>query len=424
MSKIHIVCVWVIVLLLCVAVSRVQAQDSKPFVQDRLAIGFWWPPRTTENLDQHYRDIAEANFTVVIGTYGMTAAEQLKLCEKYGLKALVHADGPADKLPDGPACWGYMLADEPSAAAFPALAARAQEIRTHRPGRFGYVNLYPNYAPAWALGTATYDEHVAKFVQVVKPEVLSMDHYPLMRPEGDTRDAYLANLRTMREQSLAAGIPFWNYFYAMPFNDRLDPTEAQIRWQIYASLAHGAKGVLYFCYWTPGKGNKGKGEFPKGGAIITAEGLKTRHYDQARRINAQLKKLGPTLMQLTSTAVVKLSTADSPPNLEGTHIRGIQRVAGDPHGEFIIGGFTHADGRRAVMIVNHSYMYTAWPTVEFAAAPGSGSASVMEVDRDSGEIVAAVDASPELPGLQISLDAGDGRLFILPAQGADAPAKQ
>jgi hypothetical protein len=57
--------------------------------------------------------------------------------------------------------------------------------------------------------------------------------------------------KSMRRESLAAGVPFWNFFNCMPFGPHSDPTEDQIRWQIYTSIAYGAKGVLYFCYWTP-----------------------------------------------------------------------------------------------------------------------------------------------------------------------------
>jgi len=383
------------------------------FVQDRFAIGFWWPPHTAEDLPKRYQEIADANFTVVIGTAGTTAEEQLKLCERLGLRAIVRADRAVDKLPQSEICWGYMLADEPNAAAFPELAKRAAQIRQQWPGRFGYVNLFPNYASAGQLGTPTYDEHVVKFVQTVKPEVLSMDHYPAMRPDADTRNAYCENLETMQKHSLSAGIPFWNYFYAMPFNDRLDPTEAQIRWQINASLAYGAKGVLYFCYWTPGRGTKGAGEFPKGGAIITAEGLKTRHYDEARRINAELKNLGPTLMQLTNTGVYRINTGKAPASaLTNAPIKNLQRVGADPHSEFIVGTFQHADGRRAVLVMNHSYSYTAWSTAEFDAAPEA----LWEVDKATGREVPVMDDSPELTGLQLSFGAGDGRLFLLPAR--------
>jgi hypothetical protein len=389
---------------------RCSRAEERRFVQDRFVVGMWVPPATQEKLDDYYEQIAEANFTLVVGNSGTNVLEHLRRCKRLGLQTLIQAGGPVEKLPDGPACWGYLLMDEPSPASFPELAKRAEEIRNKHPGRFGYVNLYPNYAPLSALGAPSYDEHVARFIREVKPEVLSMDHYPLMRPEGDSRESYCANLECFRKQSLAAGIPFWNYFYSMPFNDRLDPTEAQLRWQIFTSVAYGAKGVLYFCYWTPGKGAAGAGEFPKGGAVITAEGLKTRHYDEARRINAELKQLGPTLMNLTSTGVYHVTTESNATALAGSPIRKLARVAGDPPGQFIVGAFRLGDGRRAMMIVNHNYSYTAWPTVEFDADPGD----VCEASKATGRIVPAVDDSPELKGFQVSLGAGDGRLFVLP----------
>ena len=54
----------------------------------------------------------------------------------------------------------------------------------------------------------------------------------------------------------------------MPFGGHSDPTEAQIRWQIFTSLAYGAKGVLYFCYFSPA----GHGMFARGGGVIYPRG--------------------------------------------------------------------------------------------------------------------------------------------------------
>lgn len=381
------------------------------FVQDRLAIGMWVPPQTDLDLESRYQEIADAHFTVVIGTAGTHAAGQLALCARHGLRAIVSATGPVDNLPDGPACWGYLLTDEPNTSAFPELAKTITTLREKRPGRLGYVNLFPNYASPEQLGSPSYPAYVARFVDTAKPDVLSMDHYPLMRPNADRRDAYCDNLEVFRGESLKAGIPFWNYFHAMPFADRIDPTEAQMRWQIFTSLAYGAKGVLYFCYWTPGKGNAGTGEFPKGGALLTAEGRKTRHYDEARRINAELLQLGPTLMQLTSTGVRRMNTATNAANpIPGFPIRSVARVGNDPESTFIAGAFTHRDGRRAVLLVNHDIAYTAWPTVTFDVPP----ASVLEVDNATGRQDPVVDDSPELPGLQLSFGPGDGRLFLMP----------
>lgn len=395
--------------LFCLAVTFVPscsgagAAEAR-FVQDRFAIGFWVAPRTDENLDARYAEIAEANFTFVIGLCGAKnppdASEQLKLCEKHNLKALVPLDGrPLDKLPDGPACWGYSVVDEPNARQFPALRKTVDALRQSRPGKLAYINLFPNYASPAQLGSKDYDEHVGRFISEVRPDVLSMDHYPIFKPDADGRENYCRNLEVMRRDSLEAGIPFWNFFNTMPYGPHTDPTEAQLRWQIFTSLAYGAKGVMYFCYWTP-RGD----EFPKGGAILTANGRRTRHYDEAKRINAGLKHLGPTLMKLTSTSVhhvkPKNVTADA---LQGGPLRSIS------DGDYLIGMFRHADGRRAVLLNNYHFAYSAWPTVAF----DTELSKVLEVSLKTGRAEAVIDDSPDMPGLQLSLDAGEGRLFLL-----------
>ena len=306
-----------------------------------------------------------------------------------------------DQLPESPACWGYRIKDEPSAADFPELRKRVDELRAARPGKLGYINLFPNYASPEQLGAADYEEHVRRFIDEVGVEVLSMDHYPYMRPDKDTRQNYCDNLAVMRKYALKANIPFWNYFNTMPYGGHYDPTEAQLRWQVNASVAYGAKGVLYFCYYTP----RG-GEFPKGGAIISVDDKPTRHYDQAKRINAKLKAFGPTLMQLTSTAVYRIAREeDATAALNNTPITAIE------DGAWLLGLFDHADGRRALYLVNDDYAYTAWPTVAFDCPIEA----VREIDPQSGAEGPVYDNSPDMEGLQISLDSGDARLFLLPA---------
>jgi hypothetical protein len=391
-------------LTICVCGGLAMPAFTQPtrFVQDRFAIGFWVDPPADERMDERYREIGEANFTLVLGAFGARTAEQvarqLDLCGKYGLVAVV-----ADRNADGPACWGYMLRDEPNVKDFPALRKMVDEVRAAHPGKLAYVNLFPNYANEQQLGTETYEEHVRRFVDEVDPDVLSMDHYPMMKPNTDSRANYCANLEVMRKYSLLKGIPFWNFFNTMPFGPHFDPTEADLRWQVFTSLAYGAKGVLYFCYWTPGGG-----EFPKGGAIITAEGRRTRHYEQAKRINFAVKSLGPTLMQLTSTGVYRVKPEDDPAQvLAGTPIKRIEYEYND----YVVGVFTHADGRRAVLLNNYSNHYTSWPTVEFDVDP----TQVLEVSQETGEEAPVIDDSPAMDGLQVSLDAGQGRLFLLPA---------
>ena len=71
-----------------------------------------------------------------------------------------------------------------------------------------------------------------------------------------TKADYIANLLVLREAALAANIPFFNFFKAMPYGSGTTPSpydvsESEMRWQAMTSLALGAKGVMYYCYWTP-----------------------------------------------------------------------------------------------------------------------------------------------------------------------------
>jgi len=383
------------------------------FQQDRFAIGFWVDPPVDESADARYAEIAGAHFNLVLALFGAATPQKqervLALCEKHGLAAILsHLDLPPEQLVDGPACWGYSLRDEPSVKDFPDLRRRVDALRAARPGRLAYINLFPSYASPWGqLGAESYEEYVRRFVEAVDTDVLSMDHYPRFGPHDDGRDGYCADLAVMRHFALESGVPFWNFFNVMPYGPHTDPTEAQLRWQVYASLTYGARGILYFCYFTPPGA-----EFPKGGAIIRRDGTRTRHYEQARRLNAAVANLGPTLMQLTSTGVYRIGPDDDPADLlSGTPVRAITRAEVDPPNDYLVGVFSHADGRRAVLLQNYRHAFTAWPTVEFDADPGR----VVEVSQATGEEIPLRDDSPEMEGTQLSLDSGEGRLFLLPA---------
>lgn len=391
------------------------SSDAGKFVQDRFAISFWVDPPADADMEHRYQEIADANFTMVLGGFGATKPadirKQLDLCQKLGMKAVVSVPDKklADAAADHPALWGYMWTDEPGAGAFAGLAGVVADTAKLRPGKLLFINLLPDYASTSVLGTATYQEYVKQFADVVKPGVLCMDYYPMFVPNHpDGRDGYCGNLAALRLEALRTGIPFWNFFNTMPYGPHTDPTEAQLRWQVYASAAYGAKGVLYFCYYTPDGG-----EFPKGGAIIGRDNRPTRHYDQAKRINAELKNLGPTLMNLTSTRVVRVKPDSVPSDvLKGGPIRNLGGSPGDPKPDYLVGEFTHKDGRRAVLLQNYQFAYTAWPTVDFDAPIDS----VREIDKATGHEVPVHDDSPDIKGTQISLDAGEGRLFLLPAK--------
>ena len=221
-------------------------------------------------------------------------AAQVAAAERQGLKVIVGSGGRS--LSDwplalrSPALWGYQLQDEPSSKDFGWLRNLSVHIAARRPDALQFVCLLPNIGtPQQFIGrpcqksepncaATAYDQYLSRFVSTFKPRVLIMDHYPYWnRAEKkdvlvsiDTRDAYRQNLASLRtaaaaagrntrtipppfssasQPSVAAGIPFWNFFHgSMPFGSLVQPTEAQVRWQVMTSLACEAQPTQSIAY--------------------------------------------------------------------------------------------------------------------------------------------------------------------------------
>ena len=90
-------------------------------------------------------------------------------------------------------------------------------------------------------------------------------------------------------------------------------------------------------------------------------------------------------------------------------------------GEFVVGEFQHSDGRLAVMVQNFGHTLSAMPTMLFPNATVNSTAEpgkavlyeVVQRGTVDGQEVPVEDELPTVPGLQISLDASEARLFLL-----------
>ena len=387
------------------------------FHQTEFVISFWVDPKMDEQADLRYKEIADANFSLVMGGFGASTPEQIRrqiaLCEKYGMKVIVDSHAfPLDQLPAHAACLGYRLRDEPGANEFQSLCEEAAVIRKARPGKLVFINLFPIYAsPAKDLQSKDYGDYVSQYMRIVQPELLCTDYYPNFRSDdkGDPRSGYRQNLAVLKNAAEKDGLPFWIYFDAMAFGSYGDPSEAQLRWQAYTAVAYGVKGVLYFCYQSPWWGDDLF--FAKDGALIDRNGRKTRHYEQAKRINGELKTLGPTLMKLSPVRTLHLEGARSydAQALAGSPLATISApLKDDPALNLELGVLKHADGRNSLILVNNDFTYTAWATVLFSVPQEK----VVEIDKQTGKEIPVYDESPKIPGLQLSFDCAEGRVFL------------
>jgi hypothetical protein len=302
------------------------------------------------------KKMRECGFTVA----GFASPKTLKLCRKAGLKAIVsdartsgydwtkvddevarrNVTSLVKQVGKDPAVYGYYLRDEPSANCFPGLAKIAALLREMAPGKWPYINLFPNYADQNQLGAPTYPEYLRQFCDVCRPMTLSYDHYALM-DNGALREGYWQNLEQVRAAARSNGVPFWNIVLAVAHFNYRELSAADVRFQVYSTLAYGARGIAYFTYFSTEFGNSRM-------APIDQFGHPTATWGYLQNANFQIAALAPTLLQLTSDDVYHLSNV--PTGCHGSTNNDL--IKSTEAGDFMVGDFTHRDGSRYVLMLN------------------------------------------------------------------------
>ena len=337
------------------------------------------PP--TDADDALAQDMAKQGFTVA-----MWDAGKLDLCRKYGLKLAISAYPEwallAHQVQDHPALWGYYLTDEPSEEQWPNWLSTIEGIRLVDPAHPWLINL---------TGGANH----RRFIEALHPDLLSYDYYQWWWG----RDSFFPLLEDHRASALAAGIPLFCWFEpnTNPETQHDDnavppPDNAQkVRQSVYSSLAYGVKGVQWFNFWmiyTPG---------------TTA--MRPWAQESVAVINHELKRLGPTLIRLTSTEV--FHTGDLPGGCRALPADWwVQTRTPD----LVLGFFQHRDdpGHEYLMVANKSVEQRRWTVLHFTRPVRS----VEKLDRSSGEWT-ALDTG-ELGGsgaVAFILAPGDGELL-------------
>jgi hypothetical protein len=409
--------------------------SSPPWTQDRFVISFWVDPVVPPaNFSFEYSRIVSAGFTTLLGGFGAVDPPTVKLqvaaCEEVGLACIpCSCESASGPFPSGTCVgvsdtkvFGYQMQDEPQASEFNALATWSASIATRAPGALRFINLLPNYG---FTSESMYLDYVSSFITIVKPDVLCFDHYPIFTEpsSSDVSPAgYLRNLAIFRAASLSAGYPlqFWNFLNVMPYGNRSDISEGEIRWQVFSSLAFGSKGILYFCYWTPNGP-----DFVWGQGLITPRAIPGQpmeyvpgaHYFQVSRINVKLGVYGKVLLNSTSSWVfnatdVGANTAIIP------YMSSIASIGGSGSGSswsLLLGAFSlpassNSTESAPTYYVLHNQDYASPALFSLSFVEGI---LPQEIDPSTGEAIPLDDDAPLLPGWQLSLSEGDARLILM-----------
>ena len=304
--------------------------------------------------------------------------DQLDIYHRHGMRGMLSIgvpdlDDPAvaaaldekiAQVREHPALYAYYLMDEPGAAAFPKLGKVVAYLRERDPAHVAYINLYPTYANNEQLGTegdtvTAYREHLRQFVDIVKPGLLSYDHYHFIE-DGD-RGQYFLNLALMREAARKAGVPFVNIIQACAFNPGWRaPTEHELRWLTYTSLAYGAQGICHFVYNCRCRKSGFFQDCPESEVPLPI-------YWAASRINHDFVAIASELQALKSLGAYHLGEVPEgaeglPPDSRFT----VAALANPPH--ILLGCFGKTAGRPThVLVVNMDYNR---PTTTRLIGPG------------------------------------------------------
>ncbi|MBI4405769.1 MAG: hypothetical protein HY537_16545, partial [Deltaproteobacteria bacterium] len=277
-------------------------------------ISYWWGPPESHNTLSTWQTVADAGFTFAGPTRLYTTQENnlkmLDFCKQVGMAALVSDTAIRDRVVtqegwkkalehrvrgyrNHEALLGYYLADEPLASYFGAMSEVQEAIVGLDPTHLIYAALMPIYATPYQLQSVTYERYVREYVNHMKPAVLSWDHYPFRRQSRN----YFENLDVMINHAKIHGSRPWHIIEGVGWSGKPDPTEEQLRWQIYTSLAYGVKGILYFFYWPlEGKDWEGHG-------IVDKNGQPRSPYYTIKRMNGELSRVGKHLLPLRSDGV-------------------------------------------------------------------------------------------------------------------------
>jgi len=341
------------------------AARHHPFI-----LTFWCAPPLALLDDARMAEIAAAGFTTVGAPCEGDLDEadnrrMLALAEAHGLRAWVAdhrlynaaagapeaaalATAVAAAFRAAPALDGYVVADEPTTEQFARLAPVVAALDSADPDRLAYVNLLPDYVPPTLLFAESYPDYLERFVAEVHPRLLSVDYYPF--GEHKDRSTFFANLAALRETALRHDLPFLWITLAMPHGPYREPSEAELSWQAFHAVAYGARGVSYFTYWTPAKG-----EWNHRHGLLDG-GQPTERYFQVQRLNRQLRAVGGALTGWRSLAV-----ADSRGEIAAP--LPIGPLAAIDGGDFTIGLFGDGDDGIAALIVNRDYRAAATATL-------------------------------------------------------------
>lgn len=398
---------WITVLMALVGLSSLsfaapqerEKDKNAPWPPKAFPITFWCGPPDPYITQEQYRAIAAAGFNVVMPPCegAATSARNRKILElsaKNGLQAIISdgrmplslANNPAGKkaIADIVADYrkskgmlGYFLTDEPGANSFNDLAEVVAELHRLDPDRMVFINLLPNYATTdltanpSQLNSLTYTQYLSRYMEVVKPDVLSWDHYHFLT--NADRPGFFGNLAAGQRaaRTTLPPTPFWQIVLSVQHGPYRALNENELRFEAMQTLVYGGRGLAYFTYWQPDDPS-----FHWSNTIRNRDGSPGPLYAPVKAVNAEVKALGQWLFdaEVVETFQTGAVTPDGTLPTDETLVK----VTGE--GNLTVGTFRGTKGYFYVLVTNRDYKAGAKGQLALSA----GKRTVEKLDLKTG----------------------------------------
>lgn len=259
-----------------------------------------------------------AGFNVYVGLWRGPTEAQLAALKAAGMKVICHQNEVGLSHREDPIIIGWMHGDEPDNAQSlgqgkgygppipPAkIVEDYQRIRAADPTRPVLLNLGQGVAWDRWHGRGVRTNHPEDYPEYIKGcDIVSFDIYPVAHSHPDVRGNlwYVARgVERLKQWSRPEQI-VWNCIECTRISSTNKATAAQVRAEVWMSLIHGSRGLIYFVHeWNP--------RFNESALLDDPELLPA-----VTEINRQIHALAPVLNQPAVPQAVRVATepADVP----------------------------------------------------------------------------------------------------------------
>lgn len=400
----------------------VEVVEKKYSFDDNIMISIFWPPTPDYITDEQYKLIADAGVTWVLGAGEETLAtvenqaKMLELCAKYGLgmtvsdgnfggsllnKSEAQVAAAVSRYKNVPGAYGFYILDEPLNPnaylnAYVNLKKAAPDAYMHLnflpDAAYGSIEIYKAQMEDWCRLSAA-----SGYPQ----DYLMFDRYPFPLQAGAMdRAGFFRNTRACYEVGLKNDVKTGMYIQTVCQEVAFRrPTDAEIRYEMYAALAFGFKQLSFFTWFTPVNRSE-----PFRDGIIAADGTPNKHYETVKTINHEILAIGKTLVKCDALEVY----FNGPDTYGQPSVPADFFVQADKKDSVILSYLRHKEtGRNYLMVVNNNFSAKQEVELTFDKAI----TSVSEVSRTDGSLKALT-----LNGqtLKLTLAAGDAMFIALP----------